>query len=152
MAISKIAGFVARQAVKGLAPEPDLTPPKISVTATVKVTGTEKVLRNLNLEMKKIKRLTKSRLYACGLLVKNRAVKITPIKTGNLRGSAYVTPIDTAAGPQVEIGYTAYYAPYVHEMPEDYNYTKAGTGPKFLERGLKQAIGEINKILGGKMV
>jgi hypothetical protein len=119
----------------------------------VTVTGTDKVLKNLNSELSKIKMVTKARLYTCGLLVKGRSVKITPIKYGNLRGSAYVTPVEeTARGATVEIGYTAYYAPYVHEMPTTYNYTKAGTGPKFLEKALRESKKEIIAYLKGKIV
>lgn len=125
----------------------------MAIKGGVTVTGTDKVLKNLNSELSKIKTVTKARLFACGLLVKGRAVKITPIKTGNLRGSAYVTPVEeTARGGVVEIGYTAYYAPYVHEMPVSYNYTKSGTGPKFLEKALRESRKEIIAYLKGKIV
>jgi|PlaIllAssembly_1097288.scaffolds.fasta_scaffold87391_4 hypothetical protein len=116
------------------------------------VSGTDKVLRNVNKEVKKILIVSKRRLYACGLLVKNRSVKLTPIKTGNLRGSAYVIPLDSPLGPAVEIGYTAFYAPYVHEMPFSYHFTKTGTGPKFLERALRDSAKEIKSILSAEIL
>ena len=110
----------------------------------VRVYGVDRVLRNLNTEINKIKAVSKQRLFACGLLIKNRSLKYTPIKTGNLRGSCDVIPDETSRGPVVYISYGAYYAPYVHEMPESYNFTKPGTGPKFLERAL---VDEREKVL-----
>ena len=45
------------------------------------------------------------------------------------------------------VGYTAKYAPYVHEMPSSFNYTKPGTGPKFLEKAIKNNIKTILDII-----
>lgn len=119
----------------------------------VKVYGVDKVLRNLNKELKQIKQVSAVRLESCALLVKNRSLKKTPIKSGNLRGSCYVDPVvETQDGMYVEIGYTASYAPYVHEMPETYRFTAPGTGPKFLERALLETKGDIIKYLKGKIV
>lgn len=47
--------------------------------------------------------------------------------------------IATHIGPAVEIGYSAYYFPYVHEKHFS-NYTTPGTGPKFLETAIKNNI------------
>lgn len=123
---------------------------------TVKIMGMKTVLRNLNKEIEKIKHVSAGRLYEAGLLVKNRSVKKTPVKTGNLRGSAYVT-LEKGMGSfenkaSVEIGYTASYAAYVHEMPEHFSFSKAGTGPKFLERALLESQKDILRILNKKMV
>lgn len=114
--------------------------------------GVDKVLKNLNKELSKIKQVERSRLYSVGLLVKNRSVSITPVKYGNLKGSAYVVMTTDAGRPAVEIGYTASYAPIVHEMPASYNYTKPGTGPKFLEKALKALLRTIVSYLSQKIV
>ena len=114
---------------------------------TVKVKGQAKVLANLNKQILKIKGRTLKGLYTAALLVKNRAVKITPYRLGNLAGSAYVTPVKSLTKPIVEIGYTAVYAPIVHEMPASYNYTKPGTGPKFLEKALRSSAKDIIEII-----
>ena len=53
---------------------------------------------------------------------------------------SYLVPIGT-------IGYTAYYAAYVHEMSNDVNWTKSGTGNKFLETSFKQNHKEILNII-----
>ena len=40
--------------------------------------------------------------------------------------------------PSVIIGFSAYYAVYVHEMPDTNNFNRAGSGPKFLEDAIKR--------------
>jgi hypothetical protein len=110
----------------------------------IKVYGADTVIKNMNKEIVKIKTVTSQRLLEVGLLVKGRSMKITPVDKGNLYNSAYSNLDKTnPVRPFVEIGYTASYAVYVHEMPETYNFTKPGTGPKFLERALNESIKEI---------
>jgi hypothetical protein len=118
----------------------------------VKIHGADKVLRNLNKELKKIETVTMKRLYTVGLLIKERSIEITPAKTGNLRGSAYCTLFSDPTRPCVEIGYTASYALYVHEMPTTYNYTTPGTGPKFLEKAVNRSRKEIIAYLSRNIV
>ena len=49
-------------------------------------------------------------------------------------------------GPVAIVGYTAYYAPYVHEIPRN-KYTKKGTGPYFLMKAFDQNKKEMLKII-----
>jgi len=77
-------------------------------------------------EKKKRKALTR-----IGVIVKADSVKLTPIDTSNLRGSAY---IDVDGSKSVFIGYTAYYAVYVHEDLEAYH--EVGEA-KFLDKAIK---------------
>jgi hypothetical protein len=109
----------------------------------VRVRGGAALMRNLNIQIKAVENRSMRGLFAAGLLVKNRAVKLTPWDTGNLAGSAYVQPASSSQGPAVEVGYTAAYAPFVHEMPSSFNFTKAGTGPKFLEKAIRKSQKEI---------
>lgn len=98
-----------------------------------RVMGLNKVLFNLNKEIKGIQGRSKAGLKAAALKVKADSVRFTPIKSGNLRGSAYVDSGEsTLTGPWAEIGYTAFYAPFVHEINK--NYLRGGW--KFLERAL----------------
>jgi len=105
----------------------------ISITG---VTIKSNILEKFNKQVLAIKGRTKAGMWKAGLIIKAASIKYTPWKTGNLAGSAYVQIIDTPHGPGVEIGYTASYAPYVHEMPDFFNFTKPGTGPKFLQRAI----------------
>lgn len=92
-----------------------------------------KVLLNLNKEIQGIALRTKAGVRAAALKVKADSVRFTPIDKGNLRASAYVNSGDSVLmGPYAEIGYTAFYAPFVHEISK--NYTKGGW--KFLQRAV----------------
>lgn len=104
---------------------------------TSSVNGLQDVLRNLNREIQGIENRTLTGLGKVGLFIKGESVEMVPQDKGILINSAYHQTANTSNGPVVRIGYTAKYAPYVHEMPETYNYSKAGTGPKFLEKPVK---------------
>ena len=69
-----------------------------------------------------------------------KALPLTPLSAkryesdpvpGQLRESGYV---DHESRPDAsEVGFSASYAPIVHAMPEDNDFTTPGTGPRFLE-------------------
>lgn len=106
--------------------------------ATVKLKGLDKVLSNLNVQIKKTKGATMAGLWDAGLQIQGAAQKRVPIDLGNLRGSAYTRaaggkmarlqkapdssiasdPSGAVAESTVEIGFTAYYAAFVHENLE----------------------------------
>jgi hypothetical protein len=88
-------------------------------------------------------------MQEAGLFIKGESVERTPHRKGVLRGSAfYSTDMGAAgSGPRLRVGYTAKYAPYVHEMPEHFNYTTPGTGPKFLEKAIKQNMRAVLEII-----
>jgi len=67
----------------------------------MKAKGLDKILKNLNKEIRGIKGSTQHGLTRAALLVKSRALKQTPIDTGNLRASAYV--IDGSSGKQAPL-------------------------------------------------
>ena len=85
-----------------------------------KLTGVDVVLRNLNKEIKGIVNRSKSGLAAAALVVKAASLKQTPIDTSHLRGSAFTEVIDGDTGPGAIIGYSAAYAPFVHEIDKNY--------------------------------
>lgn len=88
-------------------------------------------------------------IYQAGYVIMNESQKIVPVdyntrssrskavKGGRLKKSGYVgTPIFGRNGPLVRLGYGTRYAWFVHEMPTSYNFTRPGSGPKYLERPL----------------
>jgi len=107
------------------------------------VTGTDKVLRNLNREIRGIKNRTRAGMREAALVVRKRSQELTPVKTGNLKGSAGTQVYDTPKGPGAVIYYTAAYAPYVHEINRNYRVGQW----KFLETALKQKAREILEII-----
>lgn len=57
---------------------------------------------------------------------------LVPVRTGNMRSGFYSRPIQSAGSVGVEFGYTAWYAPLVHEMETRFgrtvNWTRKGSG------------------------
>lgn len=108
------------------------------------VTGIDTVLRNLRSQISQIEGATQEGLLAAGLFVQGESQEKTPVEFGVLNNSAFTQ----ITGPlRVSVGYTAEYAAFVHEMPATNNFTKPGTGPKFLEKAVKNNVPEILKII-----
>ena len=135
------------------------------------LTGTDNVLRNLNREINKIEGRSMAGLAEAALFVRAEAQRLTPVAIGNLKDSAYTEPIRGLSGPAYEIGYTALYAPFVHENPRagktggvapdgtPYPTTKAGLPTwsevgqwKFLETALKENTVKILRIIQRRAV
>lgn len=79
--------------------------------------GMDIVLKNLNTQIKKIKGVSKAGLKVAGMFIEKESMKQCPVVTSNLKNSHYTELFDTLNGSVVEIGYTAFYAPFVHENP-----------------------------------
>lgn len=80
----------------------------------VAVEGLDKVMRNLNKEVTKIKGRTIAGLLAGGLIIQAEAQRRVPVDTGNLKGSAFTRKAHD--NPKaVVVGFGASYAIYVHE-------------------------------------
>ena len=127
------------------------------------VIGLEKILRNLNTEIKQIKGDVRVGVLEATINVLGDSLPMTPIDTGHLRNSAYIDDanqkelaIGTKEGAVVQktinlrtdyvkVGYRANYALAVHEINK--NYKAPGTGWKFLEKALKRNFKTILKII-----
>jgi hypothetical protein len=94
------------------------------------------VLVNLNRQVSNIKKRSAAGMWEAALIIQRRSMELTPVDTGNLKGSAYsiLIPQLFSGGPGAEIGYTASYAPFVHEIDKNY---KVGQW-KFLETAMKE--------------
>ncbi|MCK4621339.1 MAG: hypothetical protein KAT62_03890 [Desulfuromonadales bacterium] len=112
------------------------------------VKGLDNVLANLRKEIEGIKGRTEAGMHEAGLFIQGEAQEITPQEFGVLINSAF-TSTAVIFGEQIvtRIGYTAHYAPYVHEMPADSNWTKPGTGNKFLQKALNNNQHEVLGII-----
>lgn len=117
--------------------------------------GLDTVLKNLSNEIKGIKGSTKKGLIEGGKLVRREGMQITPVGlTGNLIGSWYGPQIfeSSTGNPFAEIGLTAEYAPFVHEMvdekfKEPVKWKKPRAQAKFLETPLKYNMKNILKLI-----
>ena len=78
------------------------------------VTGLELAVAKLNKEIKRIEGVTAKGIEAAAVFIKGEAQQLAPIHDGVLRNSAYTR----MTGPMAaEIGFTAEYAAYIHEIP-----------------------------------
>lgn len=81
------------------------------------VTGLDEVLRNLNREIEGIRGRTLRGMRKVGILIKGEAMDLAPVDAGVLMNSAFYSTEMTLSGPALRVGFTAKYAPAVHEMP-----------------------------------
>jgi len=149
----------------------------------IQVEGLDRVIRDLNAEVKKIPFRTLRGMIKAGLWIQREAQKLTPVDFGNLKASAFTVwsgkkgappqpsfkvdpehPLvavqlaqnhnnvvaseqanvggDDFVSPTVEVGFTAFYAIYVHE---DLNANhKVGTA-KYLEKAISGNLEQIKR-------
>lgn len=112
---------------------------------SVKVKGQAEAARNLNFQIGRIEGDISKGLKAALVFVLGKSIEITPAKHGVLRGSGF-TSIDSR-NLIGRVGFTAKYAPFVHEMPETNNFSTPDTGPKFLEKAIFQNTNTILQII-----
>jgi hypothetical protein len=106
-------------------------------------TGLKEVEAKLQRELNRIRGKTRRGVTVAALEVKKRSLELTPVDTGNLRQSAYTRSYGFLTEVGAEIGYTASYAVFVHEVKAAHR-----TGQwKFLETALRQLKGRILEIL-----
>ena len=87
---------------------------------SVELKGLDEVLANLHAEISHIQGATLAGIKEAVVYIQGAAVEITPMRLSPLRQSAFTDSEmqgDTAVG---RVGYTAEYAPFVHEMPDPY--------------------------------
>lgn len=122
----------------------------------VKLTGLNEVLKNLNKEIENIEGDTFDGIKAAGLFIKGEAVERAPVEFGVLRNSAFAQTERRTKGPVSTVGFTAKYAPYVHEAPMKLKgrpragakgvYWQGGEN-KFLEKAIKFNVADIISIV-----
>jgi len=108
------------------------------------IKGTARVIQNMSNRVRSIERRTVAGMWKAGLIVRQRSMQLTPVDTGNLKGSTFMHSATIKNMPVVKIGYTASYAMYVHEIPMKH---KSPTQWKFLETALKEKRANVLAIL-----
>lgn len=110
----------------------------------VHISGIDKVLGNLNRQIVQINGRSRVGLRAAALLVLGEAKELTPVVTGHLQGFTHTEPIESSAGPGIEIGFDAIYAVFVHERTELHHPVGQA---KFLETALKKNAKRVLEII-----
>lgn len=104
------------------------------------IEGLDELRQNLSDKVDQTKANIVAGVIDAQMIVRRRSAIYTPAKTGNLVNSLTTpSPIIEASRIVGTIGYTADYAPYVHENLEATNWTKPGSGPRFLARALNES-------------
>lgn len=117
----------------------------------MKVQGLDRVLSNLNREVKKIEGRSKAGVLEAALFIEGETLEVTPQDMGDLINSSFSdSDSGTGSGPRARVGFTAAHAPFVHEMPDSTNWSKPGTGNKFLEKTVKSHLRDILDIIREK--
>lgn len=98
------------------------------------VEGLDKLQKELNNRLKRIKGVTTKSLIDVAMDLKSKSVPLAPVDTGSLRASAYVDPRNN----YVEVGYNEKYAIKQHESL-DFNHPRGGQA-KYLEQPFKENI------------
>jgi len=124
---------------------------------TWRIDGIEDVTKNINAALMEIQNRSAAGLVLAAKTVLNDADSgtspLVPEDFGPLRSSTFTTSRKKANGdPFVRLGYNANYAAAVHEMMESpsgkpINWTRPGSGPKFLEASLKRNEQKILEII-----
>lgn len=104
------------------------------------------IIPRLNRAIRRIRGRNIQGMLAAGAFIKLEAQRRTPVDTGNLKSSAYVDRGGTEQQPIVQVGFTANYAPAVHE---DYprGIREDGVGRKFLQRAITDNESRIVQII-----
>ena len=108
----------------------------------MKLQGLDKVIHNLNKEIRGIKNRSMKGLLKAAIMLRydmDTTPPLIPVDLGNLRSSWFIRPLPTMwlFGPALQIGFSAFYAWYVHEMVGA-NFKRPGSGAKFFEAALKR--------------
>lgn len=102
--------------------------------------GVLDVQNTLVAKILEIEGATKKGLLAAGLLIETESIQRTPKDTGNLRNTAFTQTTEDG----VQVGYTADYAPYVHENLESHHPIGEA---KFLERAMNDKEAEALELI-----
>lgn len=105
---------------------------------TIKVTGSRELKKNIRKARQQMKKAFAAGLIDVTTFIEHESNKIAPRDQGDMRLSSFTTDITQKGEISIgRVGYDSPYAPFVHEMPETNNFTTPGTGPKFLEKTIK---------------
>lgn len=102
------------------------------------MTGMRKLLKAISAADLAMRNAIAAAVYQKALQIDAEAEPLVPVKTGRLKGSHYVAPPKNLDDPESEVGFGTDYALAVHEMMGDVNWTREGSGPKYLERPFKK--------------
>jgi hypothetical protein len=138
------AGWTRRYKKEGL---------QSTTAAYRRLQGMDRVMRNLNMELDKMRRGSAQGLLDAVEFIHADTEKtppLTPVDTGNLRSSWTVRFFRRNKKSVVIFGYSANYALYVHEMIGAVNWTRSNSGNKWFEYAIKRNHNRLIHIIAGR--
>lgn len=84
----------------------------------VKIEGIKQLVKNAGMYRRNFAFAIERGLKRGGLFLQRESQKLVPVNTGNLKASATTRAINSGLDTQVQVGYTAKYAIFVHEAVE----------------------------------
>lgn len=118
---------------------------------TAKMVGIKAVIKSFKKETEAYDKASAAATYQMALELIARSKAMCPVDKGTLIGSSYVRPPFKYMGSWAsEVGYAAFYAWYVHERTEATNWTRPGSGPKYLEKPYKDIMRGYEKRVANK--
>ena len=128
---------------------------------TVTVKGLNTVTKNINLYFKKEEKEIVSAVVGWARRTRNDSIKMAPSDTGNLRRTSFFDYQKGNGSISARVGYTAEYAPAMHELLNPSSGRKRTSGskkgsywdtgqPKFLEIPARRNLRILEKNLRGR--
>jgi len=118
------------------------------MTGKTELLGATELDTNINDFVKRMKLKTPAALLAAANFVLEQADKGIPVDEGKLANSAFAEPLPTMGDEfGVIFGYSANYAAFVHEMPNDTNWSKSGTESQWLLKTLQREQSSVLNII-----
>ena len=118
-----------------------------------KFRGMDRVLRNLNMELDKIKVGSAAGLVEAVEFIHadtERTPPVTPVDTGKLRSSWSTRFFRRNKQSVIIFGYSANYALYVHEMIGTIKWSRPNSGAKWFEYAIKRNVDRILYLIAGR--
>lgn len=114
------------------------------------VTGMPQVLRNIQREMMAVRGRTYKGMYLAMKHLEEQMDTVSPmvpIDTQEMRDSWFISGDNHPTNPIMFAGYTVPYAPIVHEAWHVKHWTRAGSGPKWLQIHFARSIMDMKLII-----
>lgn len=123
------------------------------------INGFDALIKNLNAAILAMSLNSRKGLIQCAKFIQRdveKTMPLVPVDTTNLQKSWEVHFINDGVGIGkkygVRFGYSANYALWVHEMVGDINWTREGSGAKWLERSINRNHDVLMQIIAASII
>lgn len=119
------------------------------MSKNVEVTGLNALVKGLKKRSKRYEKGFERGIVKAALFLQRESQLIVPVDTGTLRNSAFTRKVGKGLNTDAVVGYTAFYAVYVHENTTAQH--AAGKSAKYLEKPYREKRPEIRQIINDEV-